>query len=300
MEILSSSAIQSLIGINIIMTLGLYVTISTGQFSLGHAAFAGIGAYAASVLTVNFHWSLVPAMLVAAVFSGVFGAIFAVPALRTKGIYLTILSLGLGEVVRVFFSTFDYTGGVAGFGGMRGTTPGVVLITVLISLTVVWILMRSPLGQAFQVVGEDETVAGALGLNTTMLKVLAFGFGAAVTALGGALYAHLMFFIEPGAFNYGHSVLLLIFLVFGGYETMWGAVLGAVVLTLLPEYVRGLDEWRMAMYGLILVIMMVVRPQGLLTRHLTTRVKAKIFGRRENNVKLAGNNETVRRVDSHS
>lgn len=299
MDILNSTTIQSLIGINVIMTLGLYITISTGQFSLGHAAFAGIGAYVASVLSVNMHWHLVPAMLVASAFAGVFGAIFAIPALRTKGIYLTILSLGLGELVRVFLSTFEYTGGISGFGGMRGTTPGLVFSTLLVSLFVVWYLMRSPLGLAFQVVGEDEKVAGTLGLNTTMLKVLAFGIGAAVTALGGALYAHLMFFIEPAVFEYNHSVLLLIFLVFGGLETMWGAVLGAVVLTLLPEYVRDLEQWRMAMYGLILIIMMTVRPQGLLTRHLISRAKVKIFRGREKNVEHTGNHKTVRRIGGH-
>lgn len=299
MEALSSPTIQSLIGINIIMALGLYITISTGQFSLGHAAFAGIGAYAASVLTVSFHWPLVPAMLVATVFSGAFGALFALPALRTRGIYLAILSLGLGELVRVFLSSFEYTGGVAGFGGMRGTTPGLVLITLLVSLGLVRLLMRSPLGQAFQVVGEDEKVAGTLGLNATRLKVLAFGLGAAVTALGGALYAHLMFFIEPAVFEYGHSVLLLIFVVFGGYETMWGAVLGAVALTLLPEYVRGLEQWRMVMYGLILVFMMAVRPQGLLTRRLVSGIKGKLFRGRGHDVEPAGSNKTVRRVGGH-
>lgn len=299
MEILNSATIQSLVGINIIMTLGLYITISTGQFSLGHAAFAGIGAYVASLLTVNFHWSLVPAMLVAAAFAGIFGAIFALPALRTKGIYLTILSLGLGELVRVFFSTFEYTGGISGFGGMRGTTVGVVFSTLLVSLLAVWFLMRSPLGKAFQVVGEDEKVAGILGLNTTMLKVLAFGIGAAVTALGGVLYAHLMFFIEPAVFEYNHSVLLLIFLVFGGLETMWGAVLGAMILTLLPEFVRDLEQWRMVMYGVILIVMMTARPQGLITRQLLSGAKVKIFRRREDNAEPAEYNETLRRVDGH-
>lgn len=293
MDVLTSPAILILTGVNMMMALGLYITVASGQFSLGHAAFAGIGAYISGVLTVNLHWSLTMAMLTAAVATGIFGAVFALPALRTKGIYLSVLTLGLGELVRVFFSTFKYTGGVAGFGGMKGTTVGFVYITLAVALVTVWFLMRSPLGRAFQAVAGDETVAGALGLNTTRLKVLAFSLGSMLTALGGSMYAHFMFFIDPLSFNYNQSVLLLLFVIFGGMETMWGAVLGALILTILPEYVRELNQWRMVIYGLILVIMMAVRPQGLLTRRMLRKVGHTLAG-------INQRYKTVWRLNSHS
>ncbi|KUO70991.1 MAG: hypothetical protein APF81_13640 [Desulfosporosinus sp. BRH_c37] len=272
MDIIASPALQIIVGINIIMALGLFITVSAGQFSLGHASLAGIGAYISAVLTVNLHWPFLAAVIVGALAAGIFGAIFAIPALRTRGIYLSVLTLGLGELVRVFFSTFEYTGGVAGFGGMKGTTVGIVYLTLLFCLIAVGILMRSPLGRAFQTVAADEMVAEALGLNTVRLKVLAFSLGGMMTALGGALYAHFMFFIDPHSFNYNQSVFLLIFVVFGGMESMWGVVLGTLILTLLPEYFRGLDQWRMVIYGLVLIFMMAVRPQGIITKRLLRKV----------------------------
>ena len=271
MDALISESIWIIVGINIILALGLYVTVATGQFSLGHAAFMGIGAYMASVLTVKMGMPLIGAMIVAALFTGVLGALFGLPALRTKGIYLTILTLGLGELVRVFFSSFEYTGSVGGFGGMSGTTLPLVFGVVVVCIVFVYWLMKSLFGQAFLAVGQDELVAETLGINTTAIKVIAFSLGAAISALGGALYAHFMFFIEPTHFSYSHSVLILLFVIFGGIETMWGAVLGAVILTFIPEMVRGLAEWRLVLYGAVMVVLMAVRPQGLISKRTLSR-----------------------------
>ncbi len=271
MDALTSESIWMVVGINIIVALGLYVTVSTGQFSLGHAAFMGIGAYVSSAMTVKMGVPLIGAMVIAALFTGLFGALFGLPALRTKGIYLTILTLGLGELVRVFFSSFEYTGGVAGFGGMSGTTLPLVFGVAVFCIVFVYWLMRSLFGQAFLAVGQDELVAETLGINATAIKVIAFSLGAAISALGGALYAHFMFFIEPTHFSYSHSVLILLFVIFGGIETMWGAVIGAVILTFLPEVVRGLAEWRLVLYGAVMVVLMAVRAEGLISKRTLTR-----------------------------
>ncbi len=272
-QVIFSPAVIMLVGINAITGLGLYLTVSTGQFSLGHAAFMAIGAYTSGILTVKFNLPLVPALFVAAAAASLVGIIFGLPALRTRGTYLAVITLGLGELVRVFFSSVEYVGGVSGMNGMRGTTPFLVVTTLVICTVFVKWLMGTPLGRAFEAIGQDEVVAESIGINTTRLKVSAFALGAALAGVGGALYAHLMFFIDPPMFDYNYSVLILLFMIFGGMETPWGAILGAAILTPLPELVRGLGHWRMLIYGAILVLMMAVRSQGLFSKRSAKRLK---------------------------
>lgn len=277
-QVIFSPTIIMLVGINAITGLGLYLTITTGQFSLGHAAFMAIGAYTSAVMTVKLHLPLVPALLIAAVAASLVGVVFGLPALRTRGTYLAVITLGLGELVRVFFSSVEFVGGVSGMNGMRGTTPELVVITLVICTILVKWLMDTPVGRAFEAIGQDQVVAESIGINATRLKVLAFALGAALAGIGGALYAHLMFFIEPPMFDYNYSVLILLFVIFGGMESLWGAILGAAILTPLPELVRGLDHWRMLIYGAILVIMMAFRSQGLLSKQSLRQMK-KFFQR---------------------
>lgn len=277
-QVIFSPTIIMLVGINAITGLGLYLTVATGQFSLGHAAFMAIGAYTSGILTVKFSLPLIPALFIAAAAAGLVGIIFGLPALRTRGTYLAVITLGLGELVRVFFSSVEYVGGVSGMNGMRGTTPELVVTTLVICAILVKWLMGTPVGRAFEAIGQDEVVAESIGINTTRMKVSAFALGAALAGVGGALYAHLMFFIEPPMFDYNYSVLILLFVIFGGMESLWGAIIGAAILTPLPELVRGLDHWRMLIYGAILVIMMAVRSQGLLSKRSLKRLK-NIFKR---------------------
>lgn len=278
--VIFSPTIIMLVGINAITALGLYLTVTTGQFSLGHAAFMAIGAYTSGILTVKFQLPLLLAILVAAAAASVVGVVFGIPALRTRGTYLAVITLGLGELVRVFFSSVEYVGGVSGMNGMRGTTPFLVVIILVICTVFVKWLMNTPLGRAFEAIGQDEVVAESIGINTTRLKVAAFALGAALAGVGGALYAHLMFFIEPPMFDYNYSVLILLLMIFGGMESPWGAILGAAILTPLPELVRGLDHWRMLIYGAILVLMMAVRSQGLLSKRSIKKIQH--FFRRSN------------------
>lgn len=273
-----SDTVLIYVGINIILALSLYITLSTGQISLGQGAFMGIGAYVAGVLTVKFGWPLLAAMLAALIVTGGFGALIGFPALRLKGIYLAIATLGMGEVIRVFFNSFHYTGGLEGFSGMTGTTLGLVYLTVAACLVFTWILTTSRLGWAFKAVHEDEIAAQTMGLNITYVKVLAFSISAALAALAGALYGHFMYFINPESFGFHTSLLILFYVIFGGAETLWGAALGAVILTILPEYFRGLEQWRMVVYGVIIIIMMVVRPQGLIASSTVGKVKKLFHG----------------------
>ncbi|MBM7867719.1 branched-chain amino acid ABC transporter permease [Heliobacterium gestii] len=265
-------------GVNVILAVSLYVTLSTGQISLGHGAFMAIGAYLASVLTVNVHVHLYGAMAAAALVSGLVGIAVGFPALRVKGIYLAIGTLGLCEVVEVFFHKFEYTGAASGFSGMSGTTIPLVWTVAALCLLFCWQLSRSRMGWAFKAIKEDEVAAQTMGLPITYLKVAAFGISAAMAGLGGALYAHYIFFIDPAAFGYHTSLLILFYVIFGGAETFWGAALGALLLTLLPTFIRGLEEWRITAYGLLIMAMMAVRPQGLIAPETINSLKA-VFSR---------------------
>ncbi|MFC4767703.1 branched-chain amino acid ABC transporter permease [Effusibacillus consociatus] len=260
-------------GINIILALSLYITISTGQLSLGHAAFMGVGAYVSSVLTVKFGYPLVAAMLFGAVAAGLLGFLIGFPALRIKGIYLAICTLGFGEIIQVVMRNTEYIGGAAGYSGMSGTTLGHVLVTAILVLLFVLYMGGTRLGWAFKAVEQDEVAAQSMGLNVTFFKICAFTISASIAGIAGGLYAHFMFFIDPHGFGFHNSLLILFFVLFGGTQTPWGAVVGALILTLIPELFRGLEEWRMWLYGLIIVIMMAIRPQGVITEQTVKKLK---------------------------
>lgn len=262
-------AILTFIGINILLAWGAWIVFMTGQITLGQAAFMAIGAYVAGVLTVKEGLDLIPAMLVAGLVAAVFGAAVGFPALRLRGLYLALMTIGVGKLVVVFFSNLEAVGGVAGFPGPAGTTIGLVWATVGIALVFVWLLSHSRLGWAFEAIREDEVAAAAMGVNVTYLKVLAFALGGFMTAVAGALWAHFLLFISPANFGFFQSVLIVLFVVLGGMQTLWGPALGAAVLTYLPEAIRGLDAWRFFAFGAVLVAMMAVRPEGLVSRRAT-------------------------------
>lgn len=257
----------TLAGINILLAWGVYVVFLTGQISLGQGAFMAIGAYVSSVLTVNFGSPLIVAILIGGFASTLFGVAIGFPALRVHGVYLVMVTIGVGEAVRVFFQNFEYTGANAGFPGPTGTTLPLVYATVLVGLLFLWRLRGSRLGWALTAVREDEVAASAMGLNVTYFKVLAFALGGFITALAGGLYAHFLLFIRPESFGFEQSVLIVLFLVLGGTQTFWGPAVGALILTALPELMRDLEAWRLFAYGALLVVMMAVRPQGLVTRN---------------------------------
>lgn len=269
-----SDAFLITMGINIILTLSLYIPFSAGQWSLGIGGFMSLGAYGASVLTVKYHVPFFGALLLSGLFVGLVGAVFAFPALRIKGIFLAIATLGLGEIVTTVFNSWDYVGGLSGMSGMRGTTVANTYVIVAACIFLSWMIANSRLGLLCDALRQDELAADSLGVNCTLVKVLSFSLGACMTAVAGALFAHYIFYIEPSIFEFNTTMMVVIFLVFGGLETPWGAVAGAVLLTLLPELIRGLMEWRMVVYGALLCVMMVIRPNGLITKELIRTAKA--------------------------
>ena len=258
-------------GILLLGALSVYIILATGQLSLGNAGFMGIGAYATSYLTVEMGLPLTSALLIAAVFAGVIGIIIGFPALRLKGIYLAMATLGFGEMVRSFFLNFETMGGSGGFSGMKHISVtyiwvwagGILLLVMLLEQSRLWLEMRA--------VHDDETAASLVGLNTTATKIGAFGFGAAVAAISGGLFAHHHVYIEPANFGFDRSIEFVLAVILGGSTVAPGAVIGAGLLVMLPEMLRFISDWRLAAFGALLILVLLTRRQGILDRNLFRR-----------------------------
>lgn len=259
-------------GIHIIMALSFYLAYSCGLISLAQAGFMAIGAYLASWMTVSEGWEFYSACLLGGGAAAVVGTLAALPALRIRGIYLLLLTLGLNEIIIVFFYNFEPTGGAEGFYGMKGYTQNWnVWLLVAVLLFFFDRLERSRVGRAFEAVHADEEAADLMGVNLTTTKIQAFALSAFIAGIGGAFWAHFTRAMEPVNFNVFVSIEFIIFVFVGGMRTYWGAVTGTVLLTLLDEVVlRNITiagvELRGMAFGAILVLMMIFRPEGLLNR----------------------------------
>lgn len=263
-------------GILLLGALSVYIILATGQLSLGNAAFMGIGAYLSSWLTVAMNVPLTLALVISAVFAGAIGTIVAFPALRLKGIYLAMATVGFGEMVRSFFLNFDTMGGSGGFRGMEHIGVGYVWLWAGGILIAVMLLERSRVWLEMRAVHDDETAAGLVGLNTVVTKVGAFAVGAAVAAISGGLFAHHNVYIEPANFGFERSVEFVLAVILGGSTVAPGSLVGSLLLIFLPEFLRPIAEWRLAAFGSLLVLVLLVRRQGILDRSL---IRALTFQR---------------------
>jgi len=256
------------VGILLLGALSVYIILATGQLSLGNAGFMGIGAYLTSYLTVTTELPLTVALVVAAAASGAIGVMVGFPALRLKGIYLAMATLGFGEMVRSFFLNLDLMGGAGGFRGMHHVSLGYIWAWAAAISLMVAVLEHSQIWLEMRAVRDDETAAGIVGLDTTTIKVGSFGFAAAVAAIGGGLFAHHHVYIEPGNFSFDRSIDFVLAVILGGSTIGAGALVVSLLLVMLPEYLRFLAEWRFAVFGALLIIMLLVRRQGILDRSL--------------------------------
>jgi len=260
-----------LMGINILMSFSVYAILSTDQLSLGNAGFMAIGAYVSAYLTVKLGWPLLPALFAGGATAGFFGLLVGIPALRLEGLYLVMATFGFGEVARTFFMNFEPTGGAYGFRGPMGTTLPLTIGFVLLFTFIFWRLSHSRLGSSLDAVRDDPRVACAIGLNVNLLKLGTFVFGAFIAGIAGGLFAHHMFYIESNNFNLMVSSMAILFVILGGMYTFWGALIGAVIFSILPELLRFMADWRLTVYATILVVMIIVRPHGLITRAFVNR-----------------------------
>ncbi|MGH7334321.1 MAG: branched-chain amino acid ABC transporter permease [Candidatus Rokuibacteriota bacterium] len=268
--------VATLIGIYCILTLGLNtITGIAGQISLGHAAFFGIGAYTSALLTVSYGWSFWPALTAAAAAAGGAGALIGGMAIRVREDFLAITTMGVNFVVVAAFLYFPFFGGALGIGGIPAPSLfgveidkrgffGLVTTGVLLALATNLWLLRSWAGLALLATREDEDGASAAGVDVRKFKIVAFTVGTALAGVAGSFYAHFLTFISAGDFGFPFSITILCMLVLGGIGTNRGAIVGAVLLGVLPELFRFLADYRMLTYGAILLVLMRWAPHGLL------------------------------------
>ncbi len=260
-------------GVNIILASSLnLVNGFTGQFSLGHAGFMAVGAYTAAVVTSQvgagggFAGGLVflLALLCGALVASFFGLLVGIPSLRLKGDYLAIVTLGFGEIIRVIIQNLDFLGGARGFTGIAKLTNFFwVYAVVALLIFILANLIRSTYGKGFLAVRDDEVAAEAMGINTTRYKVIAFVAGAFFAGIAGGLYGHFVTYINPSQFSFVKSIEIVVMVIVGGMGHNVGVLISAVILTVLPEALRPIAEYRMVIYSLALVVIMISRPQGV-------------------------------------
>jgi branched-chain amino acid transport system permease protein len=292
--------------INTILALSIYMTLCTGQVSLGNAGFMSFGAYTSAIITMKLGVPMPVGIICGGLMAVAVALIVGIPTIRLRGLYLAIATLGFGEVIRVIALNLKITNGALGLSGIPSMATSLskfaeetglmealdmdfqvagqflMLICLMILVAIIFFfwykLEHSRIGRAFAAVKADEYAASLSGINVVYYKIMSFLFSAFFAGIAGALYAHATYFISPTDFTYHKVVDMLLYTVFGGSNVMWGPLLGATILTILPESLRGLSEYRDIIYGLMLVILMAFRPDGILSydamRYLTGKRKS--------------------------
>ncbi|MCL2842556.1 MAG: branched-chain amino acid ABC transporter permease [Oscillospiraceae bacterium] len=265
----SNNVIQ--VGFFIILAVSLNLSTGyLGQLPLGHAGFMAVGAYAGAIFwrsgLLPSEASLVVGLLLAGVVAAIFGVLIGIPALRLKGDYLAIITLGFGEIIRVLINNLPaITGGAQGLLGIpRYSTFLVVYICVILTCGAIHMLMKSRHGRAILSIRENEIAAESCGIKTTYYKVLAFAASAFFAGVAGALFAGNLGILVPGDFDFMASINILMIVVLGGMGSMAGSVIAAAILTSLPVVMQPLAQYRMIIYALLLILVMIFKPSGLL------------------------------------
>jgi branched-chain amino acid transport system permease protein len=274
-----------LCGINIILAVSLnLINGFTGQFSIGHAGFMAIGGYGSAMFSLHLgrHWvttlagaglplvlaqglALLVALVLGGLMAALAGYLVGLPSLRLRGDYLAIVTLGFGEIIRVLILNVDAVGGARGLPGIPGWSS---LFWVGLGVMAVILLARhlalSTHGRALFAIRDDEVAAESLGVDTTSYKVLAFVLGALFAGVAGGLAAHNDSYLNPSSFTFIRSIEVIAMVVLGGMGSISGSVLAAIILTLMPELLRPVKDYRMVLYSLMLIVLMITRPGGLL------------------------------------
>jgi len=272
------NSILTLAGINILLAYSFYLPRGVGLLALGQAAFMGIGAYTCTILTVRYGIGFIPSLIAGGIIATVVGIVTGLAALRLKGLYLAILTMAFGEIVRVIVANTEWLGGVE---GIFAIPPHTNLAAIVVAIGILMIFFQrtqnSRPGRTQIAIRDNEDVAEAFGVNIFREKVIAYGMGSFIAGVAGGFYAHYILYIEPGAFSFERMVEILMFCVFGGVGVYWGPFFGALTLTLIPEIFRFLSDWRIVFYGAVLIITMVLRPQGVIDREVIQKVQGFLF-----------------------
>lgn len=282
--------------LSVLVFAGIYVTVAiglsmlmgyAGQISLGHAGFFAIGGYSSAILTRMHGWHPLPAMGVGILLAIAAALLVGLPSLRLRGHYLAMATLGFGEIIYVISgAAIGLTAGPSGFSGVPPFSAGFEFRSELAKYYLVWgiaavvlivslNIIHSRVGRALRSIHGDETAASAMGVNVPLYKIQVFVYSAVLTSIGGSLYVHHMRFVSPTGFNLEKSILFLIMIMSGGMGSLWGAVIGAVIFTLLPESLGVFHDYEILIYGAVLLGMMMFLPDGLagLAGRLYARLK---------------------------
>ena len=260
------------LGVNGLLALSMYVVLAAGQLSLGQAAFMGLGAYSSSLLSLWFDWPFWLVLPASCVVPVAFALAVGGPTLKLSGVYLAIATIGLGEVLRAVYLNVDAFGGALGLSGIpEQASPLLIFAVLAVALAVLWLVGRSGIGRAMEAVREDALAAQAMGIAVPKLRLAVLVASAVLAGLAGALSAHATDFIGPNDFGFEPAVTILSFALLGGIGSPFAPVLGAWVLTLLPEAFRGFADLRLVLDGLVIVLAVLFLPRGLLAWRMPRR-----------------------------
>lgn len=258
--------IINLILINIILTVSLNLIVGfTGQLCLGHAGFMALGAYFSAIITIKTDLPFILGIILSGFIASLISLIIGIPTLRLKGDYFAITTLAFCEIIKVILMNIESLGGASGLSGIPiKTNFTYAFIVCVISVVIIYNILHSSYGRAMVSIRENEIASEAMGVNTFKFKIYSFCIAAFFAGVAGALYAHYVGFLKPTSFDFLKSIEILTFVVFGGMGSISGSIIASSILTFLPEALRGLNELRMIIYPLSLIILMIFRPQGLL------------------------------------
>ncbi len=272
LQVLTNAWLLGLVALSLTLVTG-----TAGQTSLGHAGFLAIGAYSSALITQRLHWPFEVSLIASAIITAILGTLLVLPAFRLRAHYVAIATLGIGEIVAAAILNWDaVTNGAMGITniappaifGLEATAPRDIywysLALLLIAALILWRLMRSPLGRTWRAIREDDVAAQAYGINLNRYKALVFAASAFIAGISGAFTGHMYTYINHETFTNSTSILVLTMVILGGMGNLFGAIVGAVTLTVLPELFRGFVDYRYLVYGLVLLLMIRFRPQGLL------------------------------------
>lgn len=289
------AGILSILAINVIFAYGIFLAVATGQLNLGGAGFMAVGAYAAAFLSATYDAPIWLTLVFGVVLAGLFGVALAFPILRTKGVYLVLATFAFAEVIAGLILNSEVLGGAMGLSLGGWVDWQVPVICAVLVAGFVFFLMSTRFGLTMRAIHDDDQVSDLMGVPIRGVKVAAFGIGAALAGLAGGLYALTFSYVEVQGFNALLSIYVLLYVLLGGTQTPWGPLVGATFFTILPEVLREFlpaakdfvlnlfgmvgngqppdDSWRFVILGVLTVLMMVFRPEGLVTRTMTDRLR---------------------------
>jgi branched-chain amino acid transport system permease protein len=255
-----------LLAVNIVFAYGAFLPLAAGQLNLGLAGFAAIGAYAAAYASNSWSVAPTPAIVLGGLVAGIVALAVAMPVLRTRGIYLALATFAVGQIVQATILNLEIVGGAAGYPVAAFIRLPTIAAFAAVIVIIVALLFATRFGIAVRALHDDEIAADLMGLHVRAIQVAAFTIGSIIVGVGGGLYAHYFSFIEAQNFNIALSITVVLYVLLGGTQSILGPLVGAAVFTLLPELLRGSQSWRYVVFAAGLIVLMALRPQGLVTR----------------------------------